>query len=291
VALFYKTIIHFKVPKFFLFISLSLLTIPGNAQKKIPADFCISPDEKKLFDAINALLTDYDKKPLKLSASLSYVARLHVDDLLKNRPDTSICNLSSWSDKGPWTACCYNKYVPDQECMWGKPKELTTYPYRGYELAGYFQDELTPDTVIELWSTQKEILDMLLARKNYAKKEWVCMGVGMNRHYVSVWFGQRPDKVKTPAVCDTSGIFLTTSKKMTKKSTVTYYLIIASFTNERDAREAIKRFRKNGFNNVGILKSNGKVRVYLDRFSNIKEAVYAKQNLPYSYRDAWIYKE
>ncbi|NOX85843.1 MAG: SPOR domain-containing protein [Chlorobi bacterium] len=276
---------------FLLFVSLSAISIPGNAQKKVPDDFCITSEEKKLFDDINALLTDYNKKALKLSASLSYVARLHVDDLLKNRPDTSICNLSSWSDKGAWTACCYNKYVADQECMWGKPKELTTYPYRGYELAGYFQDEFTADSVIELWSSQKEVLDMILARENYSKKEWVCMGVGMNGHYVSVWFGQRPDKVKPPPVCDTSEIVLTTSKKTKKKSTVSYYLIIASFTNERDAREAIKRFKKNGFNNVGYLKTNGKVRIYLDRYSNIKEAMYAKQNLPYTYRDAWIYKE
>ena len=274
---------------------LLFVIFPGSnrayAQKKIPADFCISPGEKTLFDAINTLLTDYDKKPLKLSASLSYVARLHVDDLLKNRPDTSICNLSSWSDKGHWTPCCYNKYVPDPECMWKKPKELTTYPYRGYEMVGYFEDEFTPDSVIQLWASQKEVLDMLLTHGNYSKKTWVVMGIGMNSHYVSVWFGQRPDKVKKPAVCDTSSVKLPPEKKAEKKSTDSYYLIIASFTNDKDAREAVKRFKKNGFENVGILKSSGNFRVYLDRFSNIKEAMYAKEKLPYSYRDAWIFKE
>ncbi len=274
-----------------LLFSVFMISKPGYAQKKIPEDFCITAGEKQLFDAINTLLKDYDKKPLKLSASLSYVARLHVDDLLNNRPDTSICNLSSWSDKGPWTPCCYNKYVRDPDCMWKKPKELTTYPYRGYELAGYFQGEFTPDSVMELWSSQKEVLDMLLTRGNYSKKTWVVMGIGMNSRYVSVWFGQRPDKVKAPDVCDTSAFVATPVAASDKKTGDIYYLIIASFKTDKDAREAVKRFKKNGFDNVGILKSNGNFRVYLNHFSNIKEAMFAKEKLPYSYRDAWILKE
>ncbi len=284
----------FRFPDIFLpLLFLLLLTsIPGKAQKKIPDDFCITSHEKKLFDAINTLLTDYGKKSLKLSASLSYVAKTHVKDLLQNRPDTSICNLSSWSDKGDWTPCCFNRYVPQQECMWGKPKELTTYPYRGYEMAGYFQDEFTADSVIELWSSQKEVLDMLLTRENYSKKEWVCMGIGMNRHYVSVWFGQRPDKVKAPLICDTATVIAVLDTAKITKKTEYYYLIIASFLNEKDAREAIKRYKKNGFKNAGtIIKSSNRVRVYLDRFPTLKEAMYAKQNLPYSFHDAWIYKE
>ena len=283
----------FAVP---FLLMLLFVIFPGSgaayAQKKIPADFCISPEERTLFDAINTLLADYDKKPLKLSASLSYVARLHVDDLLKNRPDTSVCNLSSWSDKGTWTPCCYNKYVRDPDCMWKKPKELTTYPYRGYELAGYFEDEFTPDSVIALWASQKEVLDMLLTNGNYSKKTWVVMGIGMNSHYVSVWFGQRPDKVKKPAVCDTSSVApLPPEEKTVDKTPAGYYLIIASFKTIKDAREALKRFKKNGFENVGILKSNDNFRVYLDRFNDIKEAMFAKEKLPYKYRDAWILKE
>lgn len=283
--------LRFPVILTLLIIFSLLISSPGYAQKKIPDNFCITRQEKKLFNAINTLLKDYGRKPLKLSGSLSYVAKLHVEDLLENRPDTGICNLSSWSDKGDWTPCCFNRYVPQQECMWGKPKELTPYPFRGYELAGYFQDDFTADSVIELWAAQKKVLDMLLARKNYSEKEWVCMGIGMNRHYVSVWFGQRPDKVKVPGVCDTATVVPFLDTTAVNKKAETYYLIIASFLNEKDAREAAKRYRKNGFKNAGILKSNNRVRVYLDRFPNLKEAISSKRNLPYSYRDAWIYNE
>ena len=268
-----------------------ILSLNGYGQKKIPDDFCITPQEQHLFNSLNTLLTDYGKKPLKLSASLSYVAKLHVEDLLNNRPDTSICNLSSWSDKGNWTPCCFNRYVPSQECMWKKPKELTPYPYRGYELAGYFQDEFNVDTVVNVWSSQREVLDMLLATGYYAKKEWACMGVAMNQHYVSVWFGQRPDKVKSPQICDTLVSDRASDTSLMANKPQYFYLIIASFQNEKDAKEAIRRYKKNGFENVGILKANNRVRVFLDKFTELKEAIYAKQNLPYSYRDAWIYKQ
>lgn len=118
-----------------VFAFLGLGTNKVLSQNTIPDGFCISPVEKQLFDKINTLLNEYGEKSLSLSASLSLVAKTHVDDLMKNRPDTSICNLSSWSDKGNWTSCCHNPYVPQQDCMWDKPKEITPYPYRGYELA------------------------------------------------------------------------------------------------------------------------------------------------------------
>ncbi len=110
------------------------MTLSGSllAQKKIPSSFCLHPAEKRLADSINNIRLSQGKKALQLSVSLSFVARAHVADLLNNHPDTSICNLSSWSDKGPWKACCYNPYVVNHNGMWEKPKELTNYPYRGY---------------------------------------------------------------------------------------------------------------------------------------------------------------
>jgi len=259
------------------------------AQKNIPENFCISVQEKLLFDQLNQLIEDYGKEKLAYSASLSYVAKTHVNDLLQNHPDTRICNLSSWSDKGDWTACCHNAYVPQQDCMWDKPKELTQYPYRGYEIAGYFEDAFTVDSVIKLWSGTKEVLDMLLTDGNFQSKKWTCMGVGLNAKYVSVWFGQRSDKLNRIELCNDT--LLVSDKSNKSKSEEIFYIIFGSYLNTRDAKEAIKRLNKNSFDNAGILKSNNKIRVYLDKFSTIKEAVVYKQNLPYTYREAWVYKE
>ena len=268
-----------------------------SAQNKVPDDFCISLEEKKLFERINTLLGEYDKKPVKLSASLSYVAKLHVADLINNHPDTSVCNLSSWSDQGDWTPCCHNQYVPQQDCMWDKPKELTTYPYRGYELVGFYEDEFTVDSVIGLWSQSKQVLDMLLAQGNFSEKKWICMGVGINEHYVSLWFGQRPDKVKIPLVCvedlekAMTGSTTAVITGETIEEAITYYIVFGSFAIEKDAKEAVKRYKKSGYGNAGTIKNGDMTRVYLNKFNNLKEAMYTKQQLPYTYREAWIYKE
>jgi len=262
------------------------------AQKQLPANFCISPQEKALFDKINQLRKVYGKKPLKLSASLSYVAKIHVNDLLNNRPDTSVCNLSSWSNKGSWKACCYNPYVPNPDCMWDKPKELTPYPYRGYEIAGYFEEEFNADSVINLWSKEGEAVNMLTSEGEYSSKDWVCMGVGMNKNYVSVWLGQRADGEGAPSVC--TGSVALAEVPVAASDTLhrdVYYLIIASFKNINDAREAVKKYRKEGFENAGTLKNSESARVYLAQYNDMKEAMQAKSKLPYAYREAWIYKE
>ena len=117
------------LPLIFILVGLSTF-----GQKGIPDDFCLSDDEYRLYEMINAHRVLNGLIEIPLSASLSYVARTHVIDLYTNHPDTSICNLNSWSDKGSWTPCCHNKYVPQEECIRDKPKEFTGYSGEVYEL-------------------------------------------------------------------------------------------------------------------------------------------------------------
>ena len=66
--------------------------------------------------------------------------RVHKALKVDNKPDAPPeCNLHSWSDKGPWSACCYTPDHAQAQCMWDKPSELTNYPGNGYEIsaAGY----------------------------------------------------------------------------------------------------------------------------------------------------------
>lgn len=263
-----------------------------HAQKQIPEEFCVTLEEQLLFDKINILRDDYGKNSIEFSKSLSYVAKLHVEDLLKNHPDTSVCNLSSWSDKGEWTSCCYNPYVPNQDCMWDKPKELTPYTYRGYELVGYFEGSFNVDSVIDLWSNSKVVLDMLLTEGNFKQKQWICMGLSMNKNYVSLWFGQRADKMGEPDICPSEAEMARADTTSTQpKKGETFYLIFGVFADQKDAKEAVKRYKKNGFEQAGILKSEDLTRVYLGKYDNLKEAMFSKQQLSYTYREAWIFKE
>ncbi len=54
-----------------------------------------------------------------------------------NQPDQGSCNMHSWSDKGPWTGCCYTEDHENASCIWSKPEELTDYDSYGYEIAYY----------------------------------------------------------------------------------------------------------------------------------------------------------
>ena len=143
-----------KTPKAHLILITLLFTILSTvqAQKSVPDDFCLTDDEYRLYELINAHRLVNGLKEVPLSASLCYVARTHVIDLYTNHPDTGICNLNSWSDKGDWTACCHNKYVPREECIRNKPKELTKYTGEGYELTYAEVLSTNADTVFRFWS-------------------------------------------------------------------------------------------------------------------------------------------
>jgi hypothetical protein len=175
--------------------------------------------------------------------------------------------------------------------MWDKPKELTSYPYRGYELAAYFAEEFNTDSVIKLWENSKQVLDMLLTNGNFEKKKWVCMGVGMNDHYVSVWFGQRADKAKKAVLCDTSSYKQVIPVASNPEEPVSYFLVVGSVSNEKDAREFVHRLKKSGYQYAGIHHDNQNYRIYIDKFTDLKEAMFAKKKLPYTYRDAWVFKK
>lgn len=281
------SILRFLIP----IIILSFCWNPLISQKNNPDNFCLSDDEMRLFEQINKLREDYDQKSLQLSASLSYVAKLHVEDLFVNHPDTSICGLSSWSDKGDWKACCYNPYVLNEECMWAKPKELTSYPFRGYELVTYFEDDFTIDSVIHLWSGTKAVLDLVLTRGNYTDKNWICMGIGINKDYVSVWFGQRADQSRRPKICDSTTKKAVIEEQHNSSTDGFFYLIFGSFDDINDAKEALRKIKKDNFPDAEILVKDGLNRIYIGKFDTLKAAMFAKQNLSYSYQDAWILKK
>lgn len=282
----------FPGQKYLFFVLIFFFSLKLFGQHRIPSGFCMNQDEKELAEAINKIRVKHGKSPIKLSLALTYVAETHVNDLEVNHPDTSVCNLSSWSNKGKWTPVCFNPYVVDRKAMWDKPRELTPYPYNGYELAGYMEGGIIVDSLAELWDTLGESLDMITTEGRWNNKKWEAMGVGISGNYASVWFGQREDNEGTPQLCS--------SKKEAAKEKVIdkerhqkeyYYLISGSFPNMDDAGEAVRRLKENGFKHAGILASPNRIRIYLNRFENIKDALEAKKKLPYSYRDAWILKE
>ena len=257
-----------------------------------------------MFERINQYRTEKELPLIKLSRALSYVARLHVQDLSNNHPDTSICNLHSWSNKGSWTACCYQAYIPKQECMHHKPRELTNYTARGYELAFWDMIKAVPDSAIIVWQHTRESNDMLLSRNKWSDKTWRAIGIGIEGQYAVAWFGQRTDLEPIPEICgNLKPKIILSDKPSIKKAkqktddllilsdkTNRYYLIFGSYDREKDALKEVKKYIRKGFENARVIVSRDKFRVTLSNHPSLDEAKIAKAKLEKKYEEVWIVK-
>src|SRR6478736_6249232 len=73
-------------------------------------EVCISQDEQRMYDLIMAYRKQKKLPGIKISAALTRVAQAHVRDLSINKPNNADeCNMHSWSSKGNWTPCCYDR--------------------------------------------------------------------------------------------------------------------------------------------------------------------------------------
>ncbi|MBI9038594.1 MAG: SPOR domain-containing protein [Bacteroidales bacterium] len=279
----------FTIILFFLF-SMSLFS------DGIPKDYCLNDDEYKLFMLINEFRNENELSVIPLSASLSFVARTHAKDIFTYHPDTSICNLHSWSDKGNWTACCYNKYVKSQECMWEKPKELTNYNDKGYELI-YFENDntLKPENVINLWKKVKASSEMILTSGKWKNFDWNAIGVGIYEGYAFVWLGELTDNEDKPDLCNPLGNIIENESSESKNSIIKnktgkFYLIVGSFSKESEAKNEFEQLKKRNFINLKILYRNKKYSVSISDNSDISKVKKVLEKYSSKFKDAWILK-
>ena len=270
---------------------VSLVLLVVNAKGDIPPDFCVSKAEYKLYTMINEHRTANDLPELSLSISLSYVAVTHVADLVNNNPDTSICNLNSWSNKGDWTPCCHNNYVPKSECILGKPRELTNYRGEGHELAYWEPVPVNPDSLLAFWTSIKETNDFLLNLEQWDKYKWRAVGIGILEGYAVIWVGELPDREGLPGIC-------VEESKEEKKVPVTvplvttkydrYYVICASYETEKDAMAESKSLLTEGYEDIKVVQGDQNFRVSLGDFKSLDEAKAFKTMLGNKFRNVWI---
>lgn len=160
----------------------------------------LSEDEQALYHLITEYRKIYNLPPIPLSKSLTYVAQQHAYDFVENNPETNVCNLHSWSNQGKWKGCCYKPSGSNASCMWDKPKELTNYIGRGYEISCSVEDPyvMTPDKALKLWKSSPGHLQVIVNKGDWRQVKWNAMGIGMYKGYACVWFGQEVDKDGEP---------------------------------------------------------------------------------------------
>jgi len=287
-----------KAPLTYLLALILLSTgiLPTVKAQSIPGNFCISKEEYNLYKLINDFRIKNDLPAIPISSSLSYVAKLHVRDLHDNGPDTSNCNLNSWSDKGPWTSCCHSNITPQPDCILNKPRELTKYTGDGHELGYWDSEGANPDTIYEFWVSVEQAIDLITNREKWRLYSWKAMGVGIYEGYASVWIGEKVDGEAEPRICSSDVIPQVEIPAEDKDNTVMtspverFFLIFGSFDDIEKARKERDHFVEEGFYQAKILIRNNNFRVSLSDHATMEEAQEARKRIPKEYQEAWIFK-
>jgi hypothetical protein len=150
-------------------------------------------EEKALYDLIMEYRRANGLAPIPLSNSLCLVAQTHVRDLFLNRPSNGNCNLHSWSNSGLWTSCCYTDDHAEAQCMWSKPRELTSYRGNGYEIACGSGGELSAEASLALWKSSPGHNAVIVNQGIWGNNNWQAIGIGLDNGFGVVWFGEEFD--------------------------------------------------------------------------------------------------
>lgn len=190
---------------FLVLVILSSFTIVNPVAGDI-SEICLSKEEKSLLDHINQYRKQRSLPSIKLSRSLTFVAKQHAYDLASNVVLTERCNMHSWSGKGKWISCCYTSNHEEAECMWNKPGELTDYPGHGYEIVFYSNREYVSvgdysTDVLDSWSKSNGHNTVILNLDVWKQINWKSIGIGIYEGYATVWFGAEDDPEGAVGVC------------------------------------------------------------------------------------------
>ncbi len=151
----------------------------------------LNATEQALYDKVNAYRQQNGLSAIPISPALTQVARTHVADLGQNTP-TGSCNLHSWSSQGSWGSCCYTGNDQAQ-CMWDKPRELSSYQGTGYENAYMNSRGVTPDSALSAWQRSSGHNQVILNQSIWANVSWNAIGIGIEGDYAVLWFGEETD--------------------------------------------------------------------------------------------------
>lgn len=299
--------------------------MPGvrGQSKIIPASYCISPEEYKLYMMINEYRGRYDLPPVPLSKSLSFVASTHVKDLATNHPDQGDCNSHSWSDKGNWKPFCYPRDENKKNSVWNKPAELTNYKGKGYEIVYWENTDVVIDSIMMMWKSIDYFNNFLMNSGKWSGKKWNAIGIGIYDGYASAWFGEMPDAAGRPSVCGISEPekIETSSEKLKEDSSEqvrpepaeknvvpeagnnpvskdqeevlpakagVYYIIIKSQQSLPAMKKSLNDTRKKGYLQARLINGD-RLRLSLMEFRQKAAADSTLRKVKKLYPDAWIF--
>jgi hypothetical protein len=269
----------------------------------IADNVCISSDEFVLANMINDYRRQNNLTAIPLSKSMFYVAHSHVLDLNRHNGGSSECGLHSWSESGNWTPCCYAKEAGRTNCMNDKPKELTGYKGKGYEIIYWGSEKVVPADVIDFWKSTGVSNDMLLNQGKWKSKIWKSIGVGLVDGYASVWFGDGADQQHGIRICQNDSVTdsTATSQMAGANSSLQtqappaksdhFFLIAGSYKTIQEAEQKLASLRKQGYSRASIIEKDNNFRVAILSYSSRTEAQKVLNKLFSRFKGIWIFSD
>jgi hypothetical protein len=267
----------------------------------VPVNFCIKEHEMKLFRMVNEYRSVYGLAPIPLSRSLCYVASLHVKDLYLHHSENSSCNLHSWSAKGFWRPFCYPQDENKKNSVWDKPREITRYPAKGYEIIYWENTTPKPDSILLTWTMESYFNDFLMNTGIWEGKHWNAFGIAIYENYASAWFGEVADPEGEAWVCGNHpGKQKTDSVKVESKPVVpvsspdtlsTFYIIIRTNVTRKVADQIVAEQKAAGYPDARVLMNNGKTRISVFETRDRNVALEKLKEIKKVVKDAWLLKQ
>ena len=321
-----------KVPRFLIVLVICCSWMVSNGQiteragNLVPASFCISSMEFKLYNMINAYRNRYDLPPIPLSKSLCFVASMHVNDLFLHHPDQGSCNSHSWSDQGNWKPFCYPRDENKKNSVWDKPKEMTLYRGKGFEIVYWENNAVVIDSIIAFWKSMDYFNSFLMNTGKWQGKKWNAIGIGIHENYACAWFGELPDQEGEPFICgqepqktinpseEKTAIKTEPGKKediknkpepkkkeksvepkVNSENTIPgkefYYIIVKGNAPEKEMQRFLKDLQTKGYSSSRLLEKNGKQRISIMEFQKKSSADSALRVVKKTWQDGWILKQ
>ncbi len=266
-----------------------LFVFSAKSQFSSIEDFCISENDKALFEKINTYRESQGFKALKLSRALCYVANTHVKDLYFNNPDRRGCSMHSWSDKGRWKPMCFRSFDPNYKGMTAKPKELTYYRTDAYEMIYFSNINASAEEILKQWTELETSKAMLHQEGKWKKYNWSSIGVSTFKGYTAVWLGVGNDTGLAPEVCSLQAQKTPLAK--VQSNGPKYHVIIESHSSLQKANLSVSRLRKKGYKSATVVSGNNKFRVSISSHQRQIDADKERKKINGTYKDAWIMKK
>ncbi|HOP12895.1 MAG TPA: SPOR domain-containing protein [Lentimicrobium sp.] len=284
-----------------LITGMFLLALRAPAQESGPdllANHCASPAEVELYNLITAFRKINNLPPVPFSKSLSYVARVHMMDITDNRPDFGGCNPHSWSDKGQWKPCCYARDEKRITCMTEKPKELTMYKAKAWEIVYEGGEPARAEDAFNLWKNISLTRDYLINGGKWTKP-WKAIGIGIYGDYAAVWFGEGDDPEKIYTACGSDSAFTLpgdpeiTRGQLTENPSAAspvFSIITGSLNTLEKANREVARLRGLGYPKARLIPAGNNYRISIADYPTETEAQRHLREIQAGFPDAWVLK-